>query len=167
MKSGEIAPRLWSAVADDAQLCIVTTHRRRFYALGMWQRYFGPLARVVGIDIDPVCKAHEAPGVFVRTGDQSDERFLASVIEEFGIPDIALDDGSHRMEHMAKSFLFLYPQMPKNGVYVVEDLHAAYWEEYGGGASKPDSFINLAKNFIDRLNADVDRKSESSGPTCG
>src|SRR5437773_4554414 len=30
-------------------------------SLQMWQRYFGPLAKVVGIDVDEKCKAHEAP----------------------------------------------------------------------------------------------------------
>ena len=126
-------------------------------SLAMWQRYFGPLARIVGIDIDPACKAHELPGLSVRIGDQSDERFLASVIEEFGIPDIVLDDGSHQMKHIAKSFQYLYPRMPKNGVYMVEDLHTAYWDEFGGGVSNPDTFINLSKGFVDRLNADHSR----------
>jgi hypothetical protein len=126
-------------------------------SLAMWQRFFGPLARIVGIDIDPSCKAHESPGVSVRIGDQSDERFLATVLEEFGDPDIVLDDGSHRMEHIARSFHFLYPRLPKNGVYLVEDLHTAYWEEYGGGVANPASFINLAKGFVDRLNADHSR----------
>jgi hypothetical protein len=126
-------------------------------SLAMWQRFFGPLARIIGIDIEPRCKAHESPGVFVRIGDQSDEQFLGAVIDEFGVPDVVLDDGSHRMDHIAKSFHFLYPRMPKNGVYMVEDLHTAYWEEFGGGASNPDSFINLAKSFVDRLNADHSR----------
>ena len=40
---------------------------------------------------------------------------------------------------------------------MVEDLHTAYWDEFGGGASKPDTFINISKNFIDRLNADHSR----------
>ncbi len=61
------------------------------------------------------------------------------------------------MEHIAKSFHFLYPKLPKNGVYMVEDLHTAYWEEYGGGTSKPETFINEAKGFIDQLNADHSR----------
>jgi hypothetical protein len=126
-------------------------------SLAMWQRYFGPLARIVGIDIDPRCEAHESPGVSVRIGDQGDADFLGRVIDEFGVPDVVLDDGSHRMEHIAKSFHFLYPKLPKNGVYMVEDLHTAYWEEFGGGASNPDSFINLAKGFVDRLNADHTR----------
>ena len=126
-------------------------------SLAMWQRYFGPLARIVGIDIDPRCRQHEAPGIFVRIGDQSDPQFLQSVVDEFGIPDAVLDDGSHQMDHIAKSFAFLYPRLPKNGVYLVEDLHTAYWPEFGGGVDAPASFINLAKGFIDKLNADHSR----------
>jgi hypothetical protein len=126
-------------------------------SLQMWQRFFGPLAKIVGIDIQERSKSYEVPGTFVRIGDQADERFLQSLIDEFGVPDVVLDDGSHRMEHISKTFNFLYPKLPKNGVYVVEDLHTAYWDEYGGGVSKPDTFINISKNFIDRLNADHTR----------
>jgi hypothetical protein len=126
-------------------------------SLGLWQRFFGPLAKIVGIDIGESCKKHEAPGIFVRIGDQGDERFLQSLIDEFGVPDIVLDDGSHRMEDISRSFNFLYPRMPKNAVYMVEDLHTAYWEEFGGGVSNPGSFINLSKGFVDRLNADHSR----------
>jgi hypothetical protein len=126
-------------------------------SLQMWQRYFGPFAKIVGIDIDEKCKDHEQPGIFIRTGDQSDERFLQSVIDEFGVPDIVLDDGSHQMNHINATFQFLYPQLPKNGIYMVEDLHTAYWEEYGGGLQKENSFVNQAKKFIDSLNADHSR----------
>jgi hypothetical protein len=126
-------------------------------SLGMWQRYFGPLARIIGLDINSECKTHETPGTFVRIGDQSDDAFLSRIIDEFGVPDIVLDDGSHQMGHIAASFNFFYPRMPKNSVYMVEDLHTAYWQEYGGGATNPNSFINLAKGLIDRLNADHSR----------
>ena len=126
-------------------------------SLAMWQRYFGPCARIVGIDIDPRCKAHEAPGLSVRIGDQSDQGFLRAVVDEFGVPDVVLDDGSHVMGHIMSTFLFLYPLMLKNAVYLVEDLHTAYWQEYGGGLLEPGSFINLAKTFVDALNADHSR----------
>ncbi len=53
-------------------------------SLAMWQRYFGPMAKIVGIDILEKSKAAEAPGISVRIGDQSDERFLANIIEELG-----------------------------------------------------------------------------------
>ncbi len=126
-------------------------------SLQMWQRFFGPLAKIVGIDINPDTKKHQQPGIFVRIGDQSDPVFLQKIIDEFGIPDIVLDDGSHRMHHILQSFSFLYPQMPKNGVYMVEDLHTAYWQEYGGGVEEPGSFVNISKQFIDQLNADHSR----------
>ncbi len=126
-------------------------------SLPMWQRFFGPLARIVGIDIEEKCKAHEAAGIFVRIGDQADERFLQRVVDEFGVPDVVLDDGSHRMEQTAKSFHFLYPLMPKNAVYMVEDLHTSYWSEFGGGMDNPNTFVNLSKSFVDRLNADHSR----------
>jgi hypothetical protein len=40
---------------------------------------------------------------------------------------------------------------------MVEDLHTAYWEEYGGGLREGDSFVNQAKKFIDSLNANHSR----------
>jgi hypothetical protein len=126
-------------------------------SLQMWQRFFGPLAKIVGIDINSDCKAHESPGIFVRVGDQADHLFLQTVVDEFGVPDIVLDDGSHRMADIARSFHFFYPQMHKNAIYMVEDLHTAYWDEYGGGLDKPDTFINFAKHCVDRLNADHTR----------
>jgi cephalosporin hydroxylase len=126
-------------------------------SLQMWQRFFGPLAKIVGIDIDPECKAHESPGIFVRIGDQSDEGFLKSILDEFGVPDIVLDDGSHQMKDIAASFQYFYPRMHKNAMYMVEDLHTAYWEEYGGGVDQKNTFINFSKQCVDQLNADHSR----------
>jgi len=126
-------------------------------SLQMWQRYFGPFARIVGIDINPACRAHESPGVFVRIGDQTDYNFLQSLINEFGVPDIIIDDGGHVMNQISRSFEFFYPKMHRNAVYLVEDLHCAYWPEFGGGVRNPASFVELAKDFIDRLNADHTR----------
>ena len=123
-------------------------------SLQMWKRYFGPHARIVGIDINPLAKAYEEDQIEVRIGDQSDEKFLQTVIDEFGAPDIVLDDGSHVMIHVIASFQFLYPRTAKNGVYMVEDLHTAYWEDYGGGLRLSSTFMELSKNLIDELNAD-------------
>ena len=123
----------------------------------MWQRFFGPMATIIGIDIDPDCSKHEEENIYIRIGDQGDSGFLESVVHEFGQPDIILDDGSHRMEHVRKSFEFFYPKLSKNGLYIVEDLHTAYWQEYEGGTDKNDTFINISKGFINSLNADHSR----------
>ncbi|HEY2483082.1 MAG TPA: hypothetical protein VGI30_12930 [Caulobacteraceae bacterium] len=123
-------------------------------SLALWRRYFGPMARIVGADIDPKCKAHEGEGMEVRIGDQADPKFLEALVDEFGVPDVVLDDGGHHMDQIAASFEFFYPRMGKNGVYLVEDLHTAYWPKFGGGLEEPRSFINIAKGLIDKLNAD-------------
>ena len=126
-------------------------------SLQMWKRYFGPHARIVGIDILPECKEFEEDQIEIRIGAQQDRQFLENVIAEFGAPDIVLDDGSHVMSHVIASFQFLYPRVAKNGIYMVEDLHTAYWEEYEGGLRKPTTFIELSKNLLDELNADHSR----------
>jgi hypothetical protein len=58
------------------------------------------------------------------------------------------------MEQVGATFEFLYPLMGKNGVYLIEDLHTAYWPKFGGGLGEPTSFINIAKGLVDQLNAD-------------
>lgn len=126
-------------------------------SLQMWKKYFGPFAQIIGIDIKENCKKFEGDQVSIRIGDQSDHRFLAEVVEEFGPPDIVLDDGSHQMDHIASSFEFLYPRMNKNGVYLVEDLCTAYWEEYGGGLGQDASFIEKCKHLVDKLNTEHTR----------
>lgn len=126
-------------------------------SLQLWKRYFGPFTQIVGLDIDPNCKALEEDQISIRIGDQSDPVFLQQVLDEFGEPDIVLDDGSHIMSHVGASFKFLYPRLSKNGVYVVEDLHTAYWDEYEGGLHRHGSFIESCKGFIDELNAEHSR----------
>jgi hypothetical protein len=123
-------------------------------SMQMWKRFLGPHARIIGIDVVPECKSFEEDQIHVRIGDQGDPEFLASVVKEFGPPDIVIDDGSHQMHHIARSFLTLYPNVAKSGVYLVEDLHTAYWPAYGGGLKREGSFIEICKNLIDSLNAD-------------
>lgn len=126
-------------------------------SLQMWKDFLGPLATVIGIDIDPECKSHESQGIHIRIGDQSDTNFLHEIIEEFGAPDIVIDDGSHMMGHLITTFEYLYPKLSKNGVYIAEDLHTCFWEEYGGGLNNTENFLNLTKPLIDALNADHSR----------
>jgi hypothetical protein len=35
----------------------------------------------------------------------------------------------------------------------VEDLHTAYWKEYGGDITDKNTFVNISKSFVDDLNA--------------
>lgn len=123
-------------------------------SLQLWKRYLGPFAQIVGIDVNPACAAFEEDQIAVRIGDQSDAGFLQSVLDEFGTPDVVLDDGSHMMSHLSATFRHLYPRTAPGGVYLVEDLHTCYWDEYEGGLQRPGSFLEICKSLIDELNAD-------------
>jgi hypothetical protein len=122
-------------------------------SLQLWKKYFGPGARIVGVDIDPTCALLEEEQVSVRIGDQGDQRFLETLVQEFGAPDIVIDDGSHFSRDINATFDVLYPAMKSIGVYVVEDLHTNYWAEFGGGLYKPSTFIERVKGLIDEMHA--------------
>lgn len=122
-------------------------------SLKLWKRYFGPYAKVVGIDINKYCKQFEEDQIVIEIGSQNDKKFLQEVIKKHGQPDIVLDDGSHLQDDLWLSFQELYPLINNNGIYMLEDLHTCYWPMYQGGLKLNSSFIEKSKDMIDQLNA--------------
>jgi hypothetical protein len=122
-------------------------------SLQMWREYFGPDSRIVGLDIDPGCKAHEGTGIEIFIGSQDDPDVLAAILEKYPEIDIVLDDGSHVMRHMIATFEHLYPRISKTGVYMVEDTHTCYIDDYDGGVGRAGSFMEMVKGKLDEINA--------------
>jgi hypothetical protein len=122
-------------------------------SLQMWKEYFGPQARIYGIDINPRCKELEQEQIQIFIGDQEDRRFLRSLAETIPRIDILIDDGGHTMAQQINTYEELFPRVDQNGVYLCEDLHTSYWPKWGGGYRKRGTFIEYSKNFIDALNA--------------
>jgi cephalosporin hydroxylase len=121
-------------------------------SLELWREYFGPDARIFGIDIDPECAHRVSPPNQVRIGSQDDPKFLESVIAEMGVPDIILDDGSHVASHQIASFRVLFPHLKDGGLYIVEDVHTAYWPEfYDLTLWRTRTFIKYVHRLIDDM----------------
>ena len=57
------------------------------------------------------------------------------------------------MQQQIVTYEELYSHVSDDGVYLCEDLHTSYWNEYDGGLNNPNSFIEYSKKFIDMLNA--------------
>lgn len=120
-------------------------------SLQMWRRYFGDTARIFGIDIRKDCAEFDGQAGQVRIGSQDDPEFLAQVVDEMGGVDIVLDDGSHKMPHVKASLKALYPRLENGGLYVIEDLHTAYFPKYGGGYGRGGNFFNLLRRMTDDM----------------
>jgi len=120
-------------------------------SLQLWRKYFGNKATIFGIDINPECKKYGTLTEHVRIGSQIDESFLQSVIKEMGGVDIILDDGSHHMKHIPATLRFLYPHLNYDGIYMIEDLHTAYWKKYGGGYDAKNNFFKFVMDLVDDM----------------
>ncbi len=120
-------------------------------SLQMWRNYFGPGARIIGIDIDPRCRRFEDESTTILIGDQSDRRFLAEVRERLPQIDILIDDGGHTMTQQITTFDELYPHIQPEGIYLCEDIHTSLMEEYGGGYRREGTFLEYSKALVDRL----------------
>lgn len=119
----------------------------------MWKEYFGPNAKIFGIDINPYCKKLEDEQIEIFIGDQEDRRFLRSLREKIPRIDILIDDGGHTMRQQINTYEELFSNINENGVYLCEDIHTSYWPKWGGGYKKRGTFIEYSKNFIDHINA--------------
>ena len=120
-------------------------------SLKMWKEYFGSNAKIVGIDINPLCKQFQDTDIKIFIGDQTNESFLKSVVSEIGQPDIIIDDGGHTSNQQISSFNFLYEDLKIGGVYLVEDTHTSYTREF---QDREDglTFTEYAKALSDELN---------------
>ena len=119
----------------------------------MWKQYFGPNAKIFGIDINPHCKKLQEEQIEIFIGDQEDRGFLKALAEKIPRIDILIDDGGHTMKQQINTYEELFSYIDRNGVYLCEDLHTSYWPEWGGGYKKRGTFIEYSKNFIDFINA--------------
>lgn len=121
-------------------------------SLQIWKKYFGNKVKIVGIDIDPRTMYTEDQ-ITTYCGNQSDPKFIQSVIQQIGQPDVVIDDGSHDQIDVLNTFGILYRHVKNNGVYVIEDLHTAYNGQYNGGITSPFNFLTIASRFVHDVNS--------------
>src|SRR5688572_2076063 len=96
-------------------------------SLQLWKAYFGPEARIVGVDVDPQCKQIEGDGIEIIIGDQGDRVFLEHLAQTLPPIDVLIDDGGHRMDQQLLTFEVLFPALSERGVYLCEDVASSYW----------------------------------------
>jgi hypothetical protein len=119
-------------------------------SLFMWRDYFGPQARIIGIDFNPNARRLEADGFEILIGNQADPAFWRQVAADIGGIDVLLDDGGHTFEQQIVTVDSILPTINDGGLIVVEDTHTSYQADFGGPS--PRSFVSWAKTVADGIN---------------
>lgn len=123
-------------------------------SLEIWSRFFTNAQKLVGCDINPDCArlVYEDPRIAVVVGDANSDAVQSIVLLHAPVFDVMIDDGSHRSSDIVKSFARYFPHLADGGVFVAEDLHCSYWEEFEGGLFDPFSSITFFKRLADIVN---------------
>lgn len=93
-------------------------------SIDMWRRYFGEGLRFYGVDLEPACRAYEAPDAHVFIGDQADPSFWQRTLAEIPRLDIVVDDGGHGDFQQIATLEAVLPRLAPGGVYLCEDIHS-------------------------------------------
>jgi len=122
-------------------------------SLEMWSKFFGPESKLYGIDVDPNCLnlKYDNPNIKIIIGDQGDPSFWNSLLPSIGPIDVFLDDGGHTMNQQIVTFEKSWGYVKNNGIFICEDTHTSYFNGWGGGYKRQDSFIEYTKDFVDIL----------------
>ncbi len=120
-------------------------------SLFMWRKFFGPKARIIGVDFNPGARKWEKDGFEIHIGDQSSPVFWQEFFHKVGKVDILLDDGGHTNRQQIETVMQALPHIKDGGLIMVEDTHASYMPEFGNPSF--NSFTNFAKTVVDKINS--------------
>ncbi|MER9001596.1 glycoside hydrolase family 99-like domain-containing protein [Mesorhizobium australicum] len=123
-------------------------------SLEIWRQYFTEAELVLGCDINVACAnlIFDDKKIGVVVGDANTdevERNITAISKEF---DIVIDDGSHTSSDIIRSFARYFPHLSEGGMYIAEDLHCSYWQEFEGGLYDPLSSMSFFKRLLDVVN---------------
>jgi len=107
-------------------------------SLPMWRTYFGERSRIYGVDREPACRIHEAPGIEIFIGDQGSPTFWDAFRANVPRVDVVIDDGGHQPHQQIATLEALLPHIRPGGVYICEDVHGSFqpFHSYVDGLSR-------------------------------
>lgn len=86
----------------------------------MWKEFF-PSAHIYGFDIKNL--KFKDRRVSFMNGDQGNIHDLNKLSDMIGQVDFILDDGSHESNHQLITFIALWKNLKKGGLYIIEDCN--------------------------------------------
>ena len=123
-------------------------------SLDIWSQYFSNARAIVGCDIEPACGQlrYDDARIHVVVGDATTGEVAAQIEAISARFDIVIDDGSHRSGDIIHAFARYFPVIEDGGLFLAEDLHCSYWQEFDGGLFDPWSSMSFFKRLADAIN---------------
>jgi len=120
-------------------------------SLDTWASYFQSAKALVGCDIDHKCGElkYDDERIKIIVADINSDiayRQVTAISSQF---EIIIDDGSHQANDILGSFCNYFSLLSPGGIYVVEDAHCLYMNEFGGGILNENSPYAFFKKLLD------------------
>lgn len=131
-------------------------------SLFMWRDFFGPSARIIGIDLNPSAKRWEEHGFEIWIGNQADPKFWQEFHEAVPVVDVFVDDGGHSNLQQIQTVVSVVPHVRDGGLVIVEDTHTSYMSQFGNPSRR--SFMRFAFDVADSINGRFPGIRASSNP---
>jgi len=122
-------------------------------SLETWASYFRNGKLFIGCDIDTKCEVlrYEDSRIKVVVGDANETSTFQKINSLSPVFNVVIDDGSHRSIDILNSFVNYFPLLNPGGVYVVEDAHCLYLNDFGGGLLNDYGAYAFFKRLVDIL----------------
>jgi hypothetical protein len=116
--------------------------------------YFPNAKYIIGCDINPDCRKlkFSEGNIHLVVGDGNAPKTKDEIIGICSSFDIVIDDGSHKSDDIIRSFVLYFPHLNVDGVFIIEDLHCSYWQDFGGGLHDENSSQSFLKLLADIVN---------------
>ena len=110
----------------------------------MWRSWFGPKARIVGIDLKPEARNWDDHGFEIHFGDQGGPAFWAETPPRIGKIDAFLDDGGHQFFQQIVTVAALIANCHNDSVIAVEDNYTSFMSDFSPHSA--NTFLEYAKD---------------------
>lgn len=123
-------------------------------SLETWKTFFSEANAIIGCDIDERCGSlqYDDSRVNVVVGDANQPNTINKITNICNSFEIVIDDGSHQSNDILNSFFIYFTFVKPGGLYVIEDTHTLYMNEWGGGVLNEFSAYSFFKKLIDVIN---------------
>jgi len=131
-------------------------------SLFMWREYFGPQARIIGVEYNEGAVRWREHGFEIHIGDQGDPAFWKAFFAAVGPVDVLLDDGGHTNQQQIVTAASAFPNVRDGGLVIVEDTHASYLPEFGNPSEH--SFMRWTQHVVDSVASRSGEQPGSASP---